>query len=113
MIRRPPRSTLFPYTTLFRSAVHRRRGDPAQPLELRLDRVVGEVIQLLLVEPTPRRGNEAHRDVREVEPEHKRLPDPRGERAEDLLDPLDDLRLAVVDVGAPVHPEPHRGQPLP
>src|SRR3712207_7578772 len=26
MIRRPPRSTLFPYTTLFRSAVHRRRN---------------------------------------------------------------------------------------
>src|SRR3712207_8365958 len=23
MIRRPPRSTLFPYTTLFRSAIHR------------------------------------------------------------------------------------------
>src|SRR3712207_8959859 len=29
MIRRPPRSTLFPYTTLFRSAVRRRE----QPLE--------------------------------------------------------------------------------
>src|SRR5258706_5823302 len=28
MIRRPPRSTLFPYTTLFRSA--RSRGSPAQ-----------------------------------------------------------------------------------
>src|SRR2546422_6299941 len=26
MIRRPPRSTLFPYTTLFRSSVLRRRG---------------------------------------------------------------------------------------
>src|SRR3712207_8544649 len=26
MIRRPPRSTLFPYTTLFRSAARRRRG---------------------------------------------------------------------------------------
>src|SRR2546429_6752207 len=26
MIRRPPRSTLFPYTTLFRSACRRRRG---------------------------------------------------------------------------------------
>src|SRR2546427_2230909 len=26
MIRRPPRSTLFPYTTLFRSVVARRRG---------------------------------------------------------------------------------------
>src|SRR5437868_15339490 len=25
MIRRPPRSTLFPYTTLFRSAVHQER----------------------------------------------------------------------------------------
>src|SRR2546426_6660967 len=36
MIRRPPRSTLFPYTTLFRSVhdVHRRlghlRGDPVE-----------------------------------------------------------------------------------
>src|SRR3712207_7308093 len=32
MIRRPPRSTLFPYTTLFRSALRaprRRGGDPA------------------------------------------------------------------------------------
>src|SRR5258707_9480247 len=28
MIRRPPRSTLFPYTTLFRSAVTRDAGDP-------------------------------------------------------------------------------------
>src|SRR5256885_8675621 len=27
MIRRPPRSTLFPYTTLFRSAPCRRSGD--------------------------------------------------------------------------------------
>src|SRR6266511_5738040 len=26
MIRRPPRSTLFPYTTLFRSRLHRRVG---------------------------------------------------------------------------------------
>src|SRR2546426_7356003 len=30
MIRRPPRSTLFPYTTLFRS--HVRFGDGARPL---------------------------------------------------------------------------------
>src|SRR3712207_7366606 len=27
MIRRPPRSTLFPYTTLFRSRAHHRRPD--------------------------------------------------------------------------------------
>src|SRR3712207_8877667 len=37
MIRRPPRSTLFPYTTLFRSrgragAVHRARGGGDRPL---------------------------------------------------------------------------------
>src|SRR2546423_10357879 len=30
MIRRPPRSTLFPYTTLFRSRVHRRAGRTAR-----------------------------------------------------------------------------------
>src|SRR3712207_7803526 len=29
MIRRPPRSTLFPYTTLFRSAIARRGGSEA------------------------------------------------------------------------------------
>src|SRR2546422_7051040 len=30
MIRRPPRSTLFPYTTLFRSVVNAVREDPLQ-----------------------------------------------------------------------------------
>src|SRR5258708_24192703 len=38
MIRRPPRSTLFPYTTLFRSSLTRsvlrpRAGAPLQPLQ--------------------------------------------------------------------------------
>src|SRR2546427_2491113 len=33
MIRRPPRSTLFPYTTLFRS---RQSGEPEQHADLRL-----------------------------------------------------------------------------
>src|SRR3712207_8539834 len=44
MIRRPPRSTLFPYTTLFRSLWHRldlegktnQRGIPTSPLALGL-----------------------------------------------------------------------------
>src|SRR3990167_9732295 len=31
MIRRPPRSTLFPYTTLFRSPAGRRTGDRPAP----------------------------------------------------------------------------------
>src|SRR3712207_9533374 len=30
MIRRPPRSTLFPYTTLFRSRLHHRGGRPGR-----------------------------------------------------------------------------------
>jgi len=42
----------------------------------------------------------------------ERLLDAPRERVEDLLDPLDHLGLAVVDVGAPVHPHPHRRQPL-
>src|SRR6266513_5481214 len=38
MIRRPPRSTLFPYTTLFRS---RRAGAPTEPARRRLGRPPG------------------------------------------------------------------------
>src|SRR2546427_9857550 len=48
MIRRPPRSTLFPYTTLFRSDLlrvlrrkHRRRGGVERLDEGLLDRVTG------------------------------------------------------------------------
>src|SRR5258708_8682071 len=33
MIRRPPRSTLFPYTTLFRSWIGRRGAERALPLQ--------------------------------------------------------------------------------
>src|SRR3712207_7281025 len=46
MIRRPPRSTLFPYTTLFRSVLMLLH--PAEPKGIRMDRqpaVRGAVIQ--------------------------------------------------------------------
>src|SRR3712207_7151909 len=36
MIRRPPRSTLFPYTTLFRSPLHVLQHTPVELLPLRL-----------------------------------------------------------------------------
>src|SRR5258707_11783969 len=49
MIRRPPRSTLFPYTTLFRS-VHRRRA-VAQPLRRWIRRPAGPA------HPQPWRGH--------------------------------------------------------
>src|SRR3712207_8671106 len=49
MIRRPPRSTLFPYTTLFRSEEHRVDarilGDAGQPLEV-VDVEVGERVDV-------------------------------------------------------------------
>src|SRR3712207_8674119 len=62
MIRRPPRSTLFPYTTLFRSALaaHRQPGDgvpaplrpyPKAPLDERHEFV--EVVSLPAGLPAP------------------------------------------------------------
>src|SRR5260370_22994552 len=44
MIRRPPRSTLFPYTTLFRSRhVDELAGHRGQPCDLELADVVGDM----------------------------------------------------------------------
>src|SRR2546426_12658670 len=44
MIRRPPRSTLFPYTTLFRSADHERHRGPAAEHVAELRRLVDELV---------------------------------------------------------------------
>src|SRR2546422_11458629 len=48
MIRRPPRSTLFPYTTLFRSvlAVRALRQDSNRPLPLYLKPLLGGMANL-------------------------------------------------------------------
>src|SRR5258708_24716786 len=60
MIRRPPRSTLFPYTTLFRSHAvrHRRAGAEAAQMVV----VVGERIARVdvpgIAEPRARRSEE-------------------------------------------------------
>src|SRR3712207_8536773 len=58
MIRRPPRSTLFPYTTLFRSVVRHeqgvRRTDPPEP---------GPDAQRV-VEPDPVHARAVQRDAR-------------------------------------------------
>src|SRR3712207_7618182 len=48
MIRRPPRSTLFPYTTLFRSPRDHHRGIPSdQPPDTSLDLLVAREVGLL------------------------------------------------------------------
>src|SRR5688572_32526411 len=68
MIRRPPRSTLFPYTTLFRSA-EERRGDPLRGAVARQreehahrgrPRVVAPDVELRRPPPRADRRSEEH-----------------------------------------------------
>src|ERR1035441_5290228 len=62
MIRRPPRSTLFPYTTLFRSEVlvrmenQERARDHAADLDHKHDRVSHHVARAQLEQRTPSRA---------------------------------------------------------
>src|SRR2546430_12554163 len=55
MIRRPPRSTLFPYTTLFRS-----RPPEAREMRPATQRFPDVASQAAQVRPTTHRGAEAH-----------------------------------------------------
>src|SRR3989449_7558942 len=57
MIRRPPRSTLFPYTTLFRSQLQSLGLRVAQPFRHVLDREARILQQAVRVQH-PRRGEE-------------------------------------------------------
>src|SRR5436309_7383695 len=52
MMRRPPRSTLFPYTTLFRSSAGAPMGNAAGRLQRR-DRPVGDHVARLDQRPVP------------------------------------------------------------
>src|SRR2546421_9178510 len=72
MIRRPPRSTLFPYTTLFRSHLELSKGPAGWPAR-DLARVPQRLWQRLegVVEgerEVPRLRREDHQDGRELEP---------------------------------------------
>src|SRR2546427_8027617 len=61
MIRRPPRSTLFPYTTLFRSVAPLTQNRPqlwveryrSELVEDRSDRLAAEMLGILLELPLP------------------------------------------------------------
>src|SRR3712207_8514716 len=46
MIRRPPRSTLFPYTTLFRSAGHVHRGLGCRLVDVDRELVVKVIVEV-------------------------------------------------------------------
>src|SRR2546425_7408217 len=66
MIRRPPRSTLFPYTTLFRSArpaaAHVRRLDPG-----RRDRLARRALLRGAVHAPPRGGRRSEEHTSELQ----------------------------------------------
>src|SRR3712207_9223922 len=79
MILRPPRSTLFPYTTLFRSAGEHRQGRRLAPA-VRLDEGAGEGEVLLEVLSLCGLVGEERADV-----------------AEAVLQPGDGLRAGEVD----------------
>src|SRR5260221_10324379 len=67
MIRRPPRSTLFPYTTLFRSTgdrvVDQDDPDDAEAQRRVVGRNHGDVVAYRLVDPTRRRTAQCHLGV--------------------------------------------------
>src|SRR5262249_39041283 len=94
------------------AAVHVGGGNPGQPLDLRLDRVVGEVVERSLVEPAAGDRDDAHRDVREIELQDERLLDARGERGPGGLDGVHDLRQGGVDVRGPGELHGDRGEAL-
>src|SRR3712207_9013100 len=66
MIRRPPRSTLFPYTTLFRSFGEPAGGDVANPGLIRLLDVIEQCALSRLVVPA---GLDAQEDIRPIRSE--------------------------------------------
>src|SRR5690242_21710141 len=59
MIRRPPRSTLFPYTTLFRSLAWAMRSDGVSPNRT-FDVLVLAIPLIITVERPVRRRSEEH-----------------------------------------------------
>src|SRR3712207_8983204 len=73
MIRRPPRSTLFPYTTLFRSAAERGLPGPEQPGRRALPAGLGAALQdpaLRVRQPAARDGLHRAEVRRERSEEH-------------------------------------------
>src|SRR3712207_8993185 len=65
MIRRPPRSTLFPYTTLFRSLVDEWG---AERFRAELERVLGRELPRSTAPPAPL---DAHRDHLGIQPQRE------------------------------------------
>src|SRR2546430_7582837 len=82
MIRRPPRSTLFPYTTLFRSSMGLPLGDGLEHLAV--------VLRLSPPEEVPALAERSH--LVEVDPRHDELVAARRRLRQHLTLRIDDAR---------------------
>src|SRR3712207_9112633 len=91
MIRRPPRSTLFPYTTLFRSARPDRPSPPAPDSAAARGRRRGP--RLLLLHPPAERGRERQHGAEQ-----------------DADDGAERVRRDVTVVGDPARSEEHTSE---
>jgi hypothetical protein len=110
---RPQRVAVHAYTDLADApAADGGAGHAREPLDLRLDDVVGEVVELPLVEPVGAHRELRHGDVGDVELEDEGLLHPRRQRVEDLRDPLRHLELRVVEVGPVGEPHAHHRDAL-
>src|SRR3989454_7494439 len=105
MIRRPPRSTLFPYTTLFRS-LGRLLGFPGELEDIEVESLVPEEARGLPLEEFLRRLDEWD------EPWRRRIEEARSSRGvlryRSIVTPRR-IRVGLVAVGASSPPpSPHR-----
>src|SRR2546426_12798660 len=68
MIRRPPRSTLFPYTTLFRSKIEAKTGGLRQKIRDRMRTVKKRVMAIALAtrQPGPQREERQRKQYAEL-----------------------------------------------
>src|SRR5688572_32247830 len=69
MIRRPPRSTLFPYTTLFRSLIVEQHAGEVKTLDDAFDHGVRALAFALHAQPAATMDHFLHHRVREPRPD--------------------------------------------
>src|SRR5690349_2282307 len=87
MIRRPPRSTLFPYTTLFRSDIAK-----SMVKAYGMSEILGTITlererqpQFVQIQPSQEKGDYSEETARDIDREIRRIVDGQYERVKKLL----------------------------
>src|SRR2546430_15428156 len=73
MIRRPPRSTLFPYTTLFRSNALPAQAQVHGEVRVEFDVVLGKAVQVTYVESPGRHQTQPDRKSTRLNSSHSQI----------------------------------------